>query len=286
MVVRVQVLRTMVEESVEAGREQAPSRARYLRLVHLGVSPAAALAGFNSLRRRVSNNSQDVHALNDRTLSVPPSSMLVESASLREAIASNTPLCFSASSSHPHEPFLPITPHPHPRHPILSTLRLTPPRLEDAALLQSTLNDDTVWPGMRSIPYPLQPAGVALLLEKARIAGELALQQWTVENWGALDAFPFSALRAVGASGEEEWIGGLSLRRWPYDEVTGPDEKAAKVEEMMSYADDDPRIIRTLGCEFESLATRARRIAYTHSFPLTQSTSGQSTRAWGSCQSC
>ena len=176
--------------------------------------------------------------------------MLVPSAALRAAITAHTPLRFDPASQHPHEPYLPLSAPPNPKHPILSTLRLTPPRPDDAALLLATLNDATVFPGMRSIPYPLQPDGVALLLAKARAAGEQVLGQWERGEFGrAVDAFAFSAVRGVGHGGSEEWIGGLSLRRWPFDEVADMEEKACKVKEMMDYDDDDPRIIRTLGCK-------------------------------------
>ena len=176
--------------------------------------------------------------------------MLVPSSSLRAAITAHTPLRFDPTSAHPHEPFVPIAPPPIPKHPLLTTLKLTPPRPEDAPILLATLNDPTVFPGMRSIPYPLQLEGVAVLLEKARVAGEEVLGQWERGEWGrAADAFPFSAIRGVGASGGEEWIGGLSLRRWPYDEVDDPEEKARKVEEMKDYDNNDPRILRTMGCK-------------------------------------
>lgn len=179
--------------------------------------------------------------------------MLVLDPFLRAAISAHTPVQFDPLSANPHEPFLALPPPGGPtgpdrnEHAVLSTLRLTPLRATDADGLFLALNDESIWPAMRSIAYPLPVEGVQLLLERAKLAEEQVLAQWAAGDWGVAETLPFLAIRAT-MDGKETWVGGVSLRRWPYDNVADPLEKAALVSEMTAYDKSDERILRTLGC--------------------------------------
>ncbi|KAL8291373.1 hypothetical protein RQP46_002351 [Phenoliferia psychrophenolica] len=189
----------------------------------------------------------------------------VPSAALRASISSHTPILFDANTN---EPFLAFDcPLTTSESPLLSSLRLTPPRPSDAAALTATLNDPRVYPYLRSPPYPYLKSHADAVIQAGLDAAQGLVDRWAHGDWSATDVCPLSTVRGTSEDGEQVWVGAVGVRRWPFDELEG-ESKERKVREMMERPPGDPAILWTMGFyldprfHHQGIATRVVRVLF------------------------
>ncbi|CAE6378706.1 unnamed protein product [Rhizoctonia solani] len=146
-------------------------------------------------------------------------------------------------NSKTNEPFIAL-PAPY------SSIRLTPPRLDDADEILPIMNNPEVIMNFATPPYPyLREHCDGWLQDRVRDYETAMVHMSNVDSdLGFLDSLPLRHIREIGPDGTETFLGDIGLiREYAFCEIKDQEARAARVNTNMNLPPGDPDIVWTFG---------------------------------------